>query len=319
MKKAFTMAEILLSLTIIGVVAAITLPSLTGNINERTWNTQRKALYARMSQAIALMPALNGYGKIEGATSSTSAVDTATETFVANGLSKVLKINNICSKDNFPDCGISSQINTLAGTPVNVPKTLHDLNDWFKDGVSYSAFSYTTKNADAVAFETQNGESIVAYYNRTCRTDFIGEENATIEGGVVGFPTSNMCVNFVYDLNGSKGPNTVGKDIGIITVFNSMDSTVVAPVFASNGSSGNWATSVSACTKQDAETRIPNIEELSALLINKKLYNFPIETGTWFWSSTVTRPTEAWGVHGNVGVRSMYSKDSNKNYLCIRR
>ena len=33
---AFTMAEILLSLTIIGVVAAITLPSLTGNINERT-------------------------------------------------------------------------------------------------------------------------------------------------------------------------------------------------------------------------------------------------------------------------------------------
>ena len=46
---AFTMAEILLSLTIIGVVAAITLPSLTGNINERTWNTQRKALYARFS------------------------------------------------------------------------------------------------------------------------------------------------------------------------------------------------------------------------------------------------------------------------------
>ena len=42
---AFTMAEILLSLTIIGVVAAITLPSLTGNINERTWNTQRKAVY----------------------------------------------------------------------------------------------------------------------------------------------------------------------------------------------------------------------------------------------------------------------------------
>ncbi len=46
---AFTMAEILLSLTIIGVVAAITLPSLTGNINERTWNTQRKTLYARFS------------------------------------------------------------------------------------------------------------------------------------------------------------------------------------------------------------------------------------------------------------------------------
>ena len=67
---AFTMAEILLSLTIIGVVAAITLPSLTGNINERTWNTQRKALYARFSQAIALMPSLNGYGTLREETDS---------------------------------------------------------------------------------------------------------------------------------------------------------------------------------------------------------------------------------------------------------
>ena len=85
----FTMAEILLSLTIIGVVAAITLPSLTGNINERTWNTQRKALYARMSQAIPLMGSVNGYA--------------TAETFVTAGLSKVLKINNICDHDHLED------------------------------------------------------------------------------------------------------------------------------------------------------------------------------------------------------------------------
>ena len=91
---AFTMAEILLSLTIIGVVAAITLPSLTGNINERTWNTQRKALYARFSQALALMPSLNGYGTLTEDESG-SIEDTAAETFVTAGLSKVLKINNI--------------------------------------------------------------------------------------------------------------------------------------------------------------------------------------------------------------------------------
>ena len=85
---AFTMAEILLSLTIIGVVAAITLPSLTGNINERTWNTQRKALYARFSQAIALMPALNSYGTYSQETDSagsTSITDTAAETFITDG------------------------------------------------------------------------------------------------------------------------------------------------------------------------------------------------------------------------------------------
>ena len=89
---AFTMAEILLSLTIIGVVAAITLPSLTGNINERTWETQRKALYARMSQAIALMGSLNGYGV--GATESQTASNAA-NVFIHDGLAKVYKINNI--------------------------------------------------------------------------------------------------------------------------------------------------------------------------------------------------------------------------------
>ena len=111
--RAFTMAEILLSLTIIGVVAAITLPSLTGNINERTWNTQRKALYARLSQAVALMPSLNGYGTLSEATSSASAVDTVAETFVTNGLSKVLKINNICDYEHFEDCGIGSKFTNL--------------------------------------------------------------------------------------------------------------------------------------------------------------------------------------------------------------
>ena len=118
MVRGFTMAEILLSLTIIGVVAAITLPSLTGNINERTWNTQRKALYARMSQAIALMPALNGYGTLTEETDSagsTSIEDTAAETFVADGLAKVLKINNICDNEHLADCGIPEKIITLDG------------------------------------------------------------------------------------------------------------------------------------------------------------------------------------------------------------
>ena len=129
---AFTMAEILLSLTIIGVVAAITLPSLTGNINERTWNTQRKALYARFSQAISLMPAINGYGTLkevtDSTTGSTSIEDNAAETFVTAGLSKVLKINNICDNDHLTDCGISSKITTLGGIQIDIPKTMQELN-----------------------------------------------------------------------------------------------------------------------------------------------------------------------------------------------
>ena len=156
------MAEILLSLTIIGVVAAITLPSLTGNINERTWNTQRKALYARMSPAIALMPALNGYGTLRESTDSagsTSIEDTAAETFVTRGLSSVLKINNICDNEHLEDCGIPAKITPLdGGSMINLDdiSTLVKLCPFMNSNAD--GYSHSQIDTKAAAFETQNGE-----------------------------------------------------------------------------------------------------------------------------------------------------------------
>ena len=170
---AFTMAEILLSLTIIGVVAAITLPSLTGNINERTWNTQRKALYARFSQAIALMPSLNGYGTLteESSAGASDGVDTAAETFVTAGLSKVLKINNICDSEHIQDCGFAEQYTDMFGSKKDIPLDLLELNPNFQ--CSFTEITGTPNsvyiiNSKVAAFETANGESILTYYNPTC-------------------------------------------------------------------------------------------------------------------------------------------------------
>ena len=220
----FTMAEILLSLTIIGVVAAITLPSLTGNINERTWNTQRKALYARMSQAIALMPALNGFGTLETVSNSgsTSINDTAAETFITSGLAKVLKINNICDNEHIEDCGIVSQITTLNGSTISTPTTMQQLNYKMLTG-SYSAYGahFSFLNTKGAAFETANGESILAFYNPNCLPDMNESSDYYMQ--------SKICANFIFDLNGNKGPNTVGKDIGFITILYPTDSSVVAP------------------------------------------------------------------------------------------
>lgn len=322
MKNAFTMAEILLSLTIIGVVAAITLPSLTGNINERTWNTQRKALYARMSQAISLMPALNGYGTLVEGNDSTSAQDTATETFITNGLAKVLKINNICDNTHLADCGVVTSFTNMAGSQTSMPTTLYELSSYFKS-IVYSGSSYSTMNTKAVAFETQNGESIVAFYNQSCMTEYINQENLNLWGGTYGFPQSNMCVNFIYDLNGNKGPNTVGKDIGIMTVFNATDSSVVAPMPASpnnakynNSNMITWYNAAKACTSNDNETRIPNIDELSAMLINQDIVN--LSTSAYFWSGTVFNSDRAWYVHF-YGLRLSGYKVDSAYVRCIKR
>ncbi len=287
----FTMAEILLSLTIIGVVAAITLPSLTGNINERTWNTQRKALYARFSQAIALMPALNGYGTLVEGNDSTSAVDTAAETFVTEGLSKVLKINNICDSEHLEDCGIPSKITPLDGgtanggpLDLNNIKTLVGFNDMFNgtsvDPNNSASFTYRQLDTKAAAFETQNGESILTYYNPNC-AGYVQQDSIAWH-----YTQSNMCANFVYDLNGSKGPNTVGKDIGFISVMYPTDSLVVAPVpLARNAGLATPMEALSLCKAQDPDSRLPNQSELISMFYNRKLLG--IHWG-YYNSGTVT-------------------------------
>ena len=286
MNKAFTMAEILLSLTIIGVVAAITLPSLTGNINERTWNTQRKALYARFSQAIALMPALNGYGTLTEDESGNVTEDTAAETFVTSGLSSVLKINNICDNEHLEDCGIVSKITTLAGSQIDFPDTMGNLNSLMVGAQSTSTESISIIDTKAAAFETQNGESIAVYYNPNC----VGDLQNLNWGGDTGYlGQARVCANFIYDLNGNKGPNTVGKDIGFMTVMYPSDPKITAPVPAQSALSGTHTingdnSATRACSTYDSEYRLPNVEELYSLFVNKNLLSSSISA--YFYTST---------------------------------
>ena len=311
---AFTMAEILLSLTIIGVVAAITLPSLTGNINERTWNTQRKALYARMSQAISLMPALNGYGTLTEGDSSTSAVDTAAETFVTAGLSKVLKINNICDNEHLEDCGIASKIITYNGSTMSMPATMHQLNGIFSKELN-SGYPYSQIDTKAAAFETANGESVVAFYYPYCRNSLQSSGAFDVQ--------SRMCVNFIYDLNGNKGPNTVGKDIGFMSVLYPSDSFVVAPnLAASKIGGGTYESASTYCKSIDNEARVPNREELASMFYNQYLLGITPNGGTVVWSSSLlvsNGSVKAWTLGFDTGYFKEYLKTESKKILCVKR
>lgn len=50
MKKAFTLAEVLITLGIIGVVAAITIPGLMENVRNRDLQAQLKKTYSEWNQ-----------------------------------------------------------------------------------------------------------------------------------------------------------------------------------------------------------------------------------------------------------------------------
>ena len=316
------MAEILISLTIIGVIAAITLPALRANINESAWKAQRKALYNRMSQAISLMPSLNGYGIVMNNDGTVNYIETnskAAMTFVTDGLNKVLKINNICDSTNLKNCGIPDKIAVMGtNSKMNFPTNLTELNPMFTSTYTTTSSAVFTNPQSAVntvtaAFETGNGESVAVFYNPVCQPDM----------GETGWHYSQpkMCVNFIYDLNGRKGPNKVGKDIGFITALYPTDPNIVAPMPLEKNAKNTMAqtAAAAACKAQDSDSRVPNRDELTAMFYNKQLIN--ITSGN-FWSGSVVSagsPGTAWYQNFATGNRSVYGRSATYSVRCVRR
>ncbi len=84
---AFTLAEVLITLGIIGVVAAITIPTLIQNYNVKQWNTAALVFEKKLEDALKIM---NSQSTLTG--------QTTTENFV-DELSKHFKISKVCSND----------------------------------------------------------------------------------------------------------------------------------------------------------------------------------------------------------------------------
>ena len=83
-KKGFTLAEVLITLTIIGVIATLTLPTLMTNTAERQYVTGLKKVINTLSEAGQTNAALAGfdYGSITDATDGVSLTDNPVD---ANG------------------------------------------------------------------------------------------------------------------------------------------------------------------------------------------------------------------------------------------
>lgn len=311
--KGFTLAEVLITLTVIGIVAAITIPALMSGIDERTWKTQKKALQTRITNAILDMPKISGYGEFKTETVDGQQVttDTAAEAFLVDGLSKVYKMDNICTSKNIKSCGIPETYTNVAGTKVDFP--------------TKSSF---TKETSVAAFQTPNGESVAVFYNPDCSpVDEVGDYTGGYEIGK--YKTlARACVNFVYDLNGLKSPNKIGKDIGIIAVTNRDTIRVVAPVFYEKvvgkaplyKEDGTDAQTL--CKNESKDLRLPTIDELIAYRASRI---FGMNEGGYrpdtFWLSNTVVGT---GENAKVLAYSPWysniqksSKTTSQNVVCV--
>ena len=144
------------------------------------------------------------------------------------------------------------------------------------------------EDTDAAAFETMNGESIALYYNPNCKQISQALVNRHAQ--------SEVCINMIYDLNGTKSPNEVGKDIGFITVFSSTDPVVAAPVPVSpilpladatrNMYSKDGDDAISFCKNQSSESRLPDMYEGYSMFVNANLLGVSVGNLGDFWTGT---------------------------------
>ncbi len=104
-RSAFTLAEVLITLGIIGIVAALTIPNMLSNFKKRETVSKVKAAYSIFSQAVKLSVEDNG----ETSGWDTSDASVVVEKYLLPYMSGVIKVKG--SIANYPMRTLSSQGN----------------------------------------------------------------------------------------------------------------------------------------------------------------------------------------------------------------
>lgn len=107
-KKGFTLAEILVTLVIIGIVASITIPNMLQNIQDATLKESWKKTFSDFSQATSLL-ARDKAGDLTGVFTH---YNTAKEAYLPY-------LNNVKNCDAFADGCTYSTYSTLSGATLN--------------------------------------------------------------------------------------------------------------------------------------------------------------------------------------------------------
>lgn len=181
--KGFTLAEMLIALVVIGVIAALTLPGLYQSVQKQTFVAQLQNVTSIMDNGFKLlMNKKNCYDM-----ACTGLVTVTSDNFVDNITnSNIFEVVNTCHVGD-ASCYVNT-VSYMDGTLAywNVP-------DYYslvvlKNGALFGFNNYNTLDPNC---ENSSGNN---KYNETCTSG--GVENAAL-----------------IDVNGKQPPNTFGRDI----------------------------------------------------------------------------------------------------------
>ena len=344
-KTAFTLAEVLITLGIIGVVAALTLPSVIVNINERR-NTEREVNIAqKITQAMEHMRA-----------TGTLVQYNSTEDFI-NEFKKHIKINKICDKDHLIQCWPTDKVIDKQGKEFDVSKAktgkwLNLDTETNNVGLVLTDGAVLILNYDPSKPGYDVGDKIATH-----KRDFPVGGNKTKEYTYTSDVTN--AIAYVTDVNGTGKPNretdknsgknfdirsfndasfTKGLDCydgtaGCVYVFD----TTPSPINCTNSTTAGddykycnwnnlpsgystdyWAGAVKACDKKSLS--LPEVGVLSNIQKAKTSYPALKTKTNWFWSVTKGNSSPQYTarrIYFDDGYTSNNYKDVAGGVLCV--
>lgn len=191
----FTLAEVLITLGIIGLISAMTIPALINTYNKTLTVVKLKKVYSLLNQALKMAEEQNG--PMAGWSELYQQGRDKTEIIVKKYFSPVLKTQEI-----YPPTG--KWQTAMCYTPSSPLK-----GSGFQYGVlnSPAVYASTPLTPDMTSFTLSDG---------TC----VGIDNRSFN-----FRDREVHLYFAVDVNGSnKGPNQLGRDYFLFEIANSLNS-----------------------------------------------------------------------------------------------
>ena len=224
-KAAFTLAEVLITLGIIGVVAALTLPNLIANYQKKQAVTQLKATYSVLAQAFERAKAdygdmeTWGLDSIRGQTSGEKEIYT-----------------------NFAETYFVPYIKTIKNYKITSLKTIGYKNIYKLDGTPDTSLLDTPRYYVILPNGTITGFQLDGH----CDASHEDSDGNTVCDSQWYYTD----LYIVTDINGKKAPNTLGKDI---FVMSTMDNQFGFYRYKGLESNREWL--LKACSKGSKENR----------------------------------------------------------------
>ena len=193
---AFTLAEVLITLGIIGVVAAMTLPALLTNIQSKVRAERSRSVQYKFSLATEKMARLNLIGPYD-----------STDAFV-DELQKHLKISKRCNASNLRGCWPYDTVDLGNGKTWNIADTKTGRN------LGMETDNYNDYTSDNVGIVTADGTPMILSYNKKCPAIDSAEKLSwsTTDNKPESHPSAS-CVAAVFEINGTGKPNKLSNDV----------------------------------------------------------------------------------------------------------